>query len=244
MHDAVEVDELVVVRGRQEVLHGISLQVRRGEVTGVLGPSGGGKTTLLRAVVGVQRTHRGTVRVLGEPAGSARLRRRVGYVTQAPSVYTDLTVSQNARYFAAVLGTDARAGDEAVAAVGLGGARDQLIGTLSGGQRGRASLACALVGRPEVLVLDEPTVGLDPLLREDLWALFHRLAAEGTTLLVTSHVMDEASRCDRLVLLRDGTVIADDTPAGLRERSGRPDLDEAFLQLVRRHEREQRGVVA
>ncbi len=232
----VMVEDLVVVRGSREVLHDISLRVHGGEVTGVLGPSGSGKTTLLRAIVGVQRTKRGTVRVLGTPAGTARLRRRVGYVTQAPSVYADLTVSQNARYFAAVLGAGTQAADEAVDSVGLTAARDQLVATLSGGQRSRASLACALVGRPEVLVLDEPTVGLDPVLREELWALFHRLAAEGATVLVTSHVMDEAGRCDRLVLLREGAVIADDTPAGLRQRTGTPDLDEAFLRLVRRSE--------
>jgi len=154
-------------------------------------------------------------------------------VTQAPSVYADLTVLQNARYFAAVLGASTQAADEAVRAVGLERARDQLVSTLSGGQRGRASLACALVGRPEVLVLDEPTVGLDPVLREELWALFHRIAADGTAVLVTSHVMDEAARCDRLVLLREGVVIADDTPDGLRRRTGTADLDQAFLRLVR-----------
>ncbi len=242
--DAVVVEDLVVERGRRRVLHGISLRVAPGEVAGVLGPSGGGKTTLLRAVVGVQRTTSGTVQVLGQPAGTASLRPRVGYVTQAPSVYADLTVLQNARYFAAVLGASAQAADDAVRAVGLEQARGQLVSTLSGGQRGRASLACALVGRPEVLVLDEPTVGLDPVLREELWALFHRIAADGTAVLVTSHVMDEAARCDRLVLLREGVVVADDTPDGLRHRTGTPDLDQAFLRLVRELGSEQLEVSA
>jgi ABC-2 type transport system ATP-binding protein len=242
--DAVVVDDLVVERGRRRVLHGISMRVAKGEVAGVLGPSGGGKTTLLRAVVGVQRTSGGTVQVLGQPAGSAALRPRVGYVTQAPSVYADLTVLQNARYFAAVVGASAQAAVDAVRAVGLEQARDQLVGTLSGGQRGRASLACALVGRPEVLVLDEPTVGLDPVLREELWELFHRIAADGTAVLVTSHVMDEAARCDRLVLLREGVVIADDTPDGLRRRTDTADLDQAFLRLVRELGTEQMEVPA
>lgn len=242
--NAVLVRELFVERGGRRVLHGISMRVATGEVAGVLGPSGGGKTTLLRAVVGVQRTSGGTVQVLGQPAGTASLRPRVGYVTQAPSVYADLTVLQNARYFAAVLGASTQAADEAVRAVGLERARDQLVSTLSGGQRGRASLACALVGRPEVLVLDEPTVGLDPVLREELWALFHRIAADGTAVLVTSHVMDEAARCDRLVLLREGVVIADDTPDGLRRRTGTADLDQAFLRLVRELGTEQLEVSA
>ena len=241
---AVRVEDLVVDRGGRRVLHGIGLRVAAGEVTGVLGPSGGGKTTLLRAIVGVQRTAGGTVEVLGMPAGSASLRRRVGYVTQAPSVYGDLTVQQNARYFAAVLGAPTQSADRAVRAVGLEQARHQLVNTLSGGQRGRASLACALVGQPEVLVLDEPTVGLDPVLREELWALFHQISTEGTAVLVTSHVMDEAARCDRLVLLREGVVIADDTPDGLRRRTGTADLDQAFLRLVRQLSTEQLEVPA
>ena len=230
---AVVVEDLVVARGRRRVLHGVSMRVAQGEVAGVLGPSGGGKTTLLRSVVGVQHTSGGTVHVLGLPAGSAALRPRVGYVTQAPSVYADLTVRQNARYFAAVRGASTQAADDAVRAVALEEARDQLVSNLAGGQRGRASLACALVGRPDVFVLDEPTVGLDPVLREELWALFHRIAADGTAVLVTSHVMDEAARCDRLVLLREGVVIADDTPDGLRQRTGTADLEHAFLRLVR-----------
>jgi ABC-2 type transport system ATP-binding protein len=229
---AVEVDDLVVRRGGREVLHHLSCQVPDGAVTGLLGPSGGGKTTLMRAIVGVQKTQSGRVSVLGEPAGSPRLRARVGYVTQAPSVYGDLTVTQNARYFAALTGCGASAADQAVHTVGLDDHRDRLVATLSGGQRSRASLACALVGDPKLLVLDEPTVGVDPVLRVELWALFHDLAARGVTVLVSSHVMDEATRCDRLLLVRQGRLIADDTPDAVRARTGTDDLEEAFLRLI------------
>jgi ABC-2 type transport system ATP-binding protein len=233
MDSAVSVTDLVVDRGSRRVLDGISFTVPPGQVTGLLGASGSGKTTLMRALVGVQKVRSGTVTVLGEPAGSAALRARVGYVTQAPSVYADLSVRENARYFAALQGVDAATADRAVADVGLADAAGQLVADLSGGQRGRASLACALVGSPEFLVLDEPTVGLDPVLRVELWEHFHALARAGTTLLVSSHVMDEAGRCDRLLLLRDGTLLADSTPAQLRADSGTDDLEDAFLRLVR-----------
>lgn len=233
MDEAIAVRDLVVERGGRRVLHGVSADVPRGSVTGLLGPSGSGKTTLLRAVVGVQVLGAGSVTVLGRPAGSPELRRRVGYLTQAPSVYADLTVRENARYFAALHGRGRAEADQAVADVGLGSATGQLVGTLSGGQRSRASLACALVGEPELLVLDEPTVGQDPVLRADLWARFHAMAAAGTTLLVSSHVMDEAARCDRLLLIREGRLIADDTPDAVRAAAGTDDLDEAFLRLIR-----------
>jgi ABC-2 type transport system ATP-binding protein len=229
---AVEVRRLVVERGGRRVLHGIDCVVPTGSITGLLGPSGGGKSTLMRAIVGVQRVAGGAVTVLGRPAGSAALRSTVGYVTQAPSVYRDLTARANARYFAAVAGVPARAADEALAAVGLGDAADSLVGRMSGGQGARVSLACALLSGPELLVLDEPTVGLDPVLRRDLWALFAEMAAGGTTLLVSSHVMDEAGRCEQLLLLRDGRLVADDTPAAIRARTGEDDLEQAFLRLI------------
>ncbi|MFI7427086.1 ABC transporter ATP-binding protein [Micromonospora sp. NPDC049836] len=238
MDDAVSVRDLVVDRGRRRVLQGISCAVPRGTVTGLLGPSGSGKTTLMRAIVGVQRVSAGTVTVLGRPAGAADLRRRVGYLTQAPSVYADLTVRENARYFAALHGRDHAHADRTVADVGLAGAAGQLVGNLSGGQRSRASLACALVGDPELVILDEPTVGQDPVLRADLWARFHAMAAGGTTLLVSSHVMDEAGRCDRLLLIRDGRLVADDTPAAVRASTGVADLEEAFLRLIKASEQE------
>jgi ABC-2 type transport system ATP-binding protein len=232
MDNAIEVDRLVVRRGKREVLHGLTCTVPRGRVTGLLGPSGSGKTTLMRCIVGVQRVESGEVRVLGEPAGTPVLRRRTGYLTQAPSVYADLTVRENARYFASLYGMGATAADRAIADVGLTEAAGQLVGTLSGGQHARASLACALVGSPELLVLDEPTVGQDPVLRNELWQRFHALADAGTTIIVSSHVMDEAARCHRLLLIRDGELISDDTPDAVRAAAGTDDLDEAFLRLV------------
>ncbi|MGQ0841396.1 ABC transporter ATP-binding protein [Actinokineospora sp.] len=232
-NSAVAVDGLRVVRGGREVLRDIGFEVPRGSVTGLLGPSGCGKTTLMRALVGVQVVAGGRVEVLGRPAGHPTLRDRIGYATQNPAVYADLTVAECLRYFAAVLKAPAADVPRVLADVDLVPQADQLVGKLSGGQRGRASLAVALLGSPELLVLDEPTVGLDPVLRDDLWALFHRLADGGTTLIVSSHVMDEAARCGRLLLLREGVLLADDTPDGLRAATGRADLEQAFLHLVR-----------
>jgi len=230
----VEIANLVVDRGRRRVLHGVTTAVAGSSVTGLLGPSGCGKTTLLRAVVGVQRVTSGEVRVLDLPAGSPALRASVGYVTQAPSVYGDLSVRENLRYFAALYGAPPSAVDVALRDVGLAERGDSLVRALSGGQRARVSLASALVTSPAVLVLDEPTVGLDPVLRRDLWQLFHSLAAAGATLIVSSHVMDEAGRCDRLLLMRDGRLLADEAPGALRERTGDDDLEQAFLHLVER----------
>jgi len=201
-------------------------------VTGLLGPSGSGKSTLMRALVGVQVVAGGRVTVLGDAAGSASLRRRVGYLTQAPSVYSDLSVRENLRYFARLLSATEAQIDEAIEAVALGSFSARIVDRLSGGQRARVSLATALLGRPELLILDEPTVGLDPVLRRDLWDLFHRLADDGGTLVVSSHVMDEADRCDELLLLRDGALIATGTPAQLRARTGAEALDDVFLRLV------------
>lgn len=214
------------------MLHGLTFAIERGVVCGLLGPSGGGKTTLMRAVVGVQAGVRGRIDVLGEPAGSPSLRRRVGYVTQSPAVYGDLSVRANLEYFAAVLGAERTRVEQVLADVSLTDAADQTVRTLSGGQRARVSLAAALIGAPELLVLDEPTVGLDPVLRRDLWALFGALAKDGTTLLVSSHVMDEAARCDRLLLLRAGRLVADDTLDALLERTGTTDVEAAFLSLA------------
>ena len=232
---AIHTDQLRVRRGRKEILHGISFDVPQGALVGLLGPSGSGKTTLMRALVGVQREVSGVVSVLGHPAGSPILRHRIGYVTQEASVYDDLTVRQNLDYFAAILHAERSDVDRAIDSTDLGEQANQLVGSLSGGQLSRASLAAALLGSPELLVLDEPTVGLDPVLRVELWSLFRRLAEAGTTLLVSSHVMDEATRCDRLVLLREGEILADDTPAGLLERTGASDAEGAFLSLIRHH---------
>jgi ABC-2 type transport system ATP-binding protein len=222
----------VVERGGNRVVPGISLEIERGVVTGLLGPSGSGKSTLLRALVGVQIVKSGSVEVLGEPAGSPDLRRRVGYMTQASSVYGDLSVRENLLYFARVLGASRESADAILERVELSEMSGRLVGRLSGGQRARVSLAAALLAEPELLVLDEPTVGLDPVLRRDLWDFFHSLAESGTTLLVSSHVMDEAARCDRLVLLREGSILADLTPEELLQHTAASDLDSAFLSLI------------
>ncbi|MFD5234920.1 ABC transporter ATP-binding protein [Streptomyces qaidamensis] len=237
---AVHAENLTVTRGARTVLRDLGFTVPRGQITGLLGPSGCGKSTLMRALVGTQAKVTGTLDVLGHPAGHPSLRTRIGYVTQAPSVYDDLTVRQNLDYFAAILdpgrpAADRRAADvtRAIADVDLTTHADALAGNLSGGQRNRVSLAVALLGSPELLVLDEPTVGLDPVLRRDLWNLFHDIATgRGATLLVSSHVMDEAERCHRLLLMREGRLLADDTPDALRTRTGAATVEEAFLHLV------------
>ncbi|MBP1821459.1 ABC transporter ATP-binding protein [Mycobacterium sp. OAE908] len=230
---AIDIQNLRVVRGKRVALDNISVQIARGTITGLLGPSGCGKTTLMRCIVGTQIIDEGTVAVLGRPAGSADLRHRVGYVTQDPTIYNDLRIVDNVRYFSALYGTDSQAADEAIAAVGLDDHRTALCGNLSGGQRTRVSLACALVSRPELLVLDEPTVGLDPVLRVDLWDQFHQLAKRGTTLVVSSHVMDEADHCGDLLLMREGHLLAHSTPEKLREDTGCQSLEEAFLSVIR-----------
>jgi ABC-2 type transport system ATP-binding protein len=234
---AIAVEGLRVNRGGRDVLHEISFEVQPGRVTGLLGPSGCGKTTLMRSIVGVQIVASGQVSVLGEPAGSPSLRPRVGYVTQAPSVYADLLPRENLEYFARVLGVMPSRVDEVLAAVSLTATADRIVETLSGGQRSRVSLATALLNEPELLVLDEPTVGLDPLLREDLWGMFHGLAERGTTLLVSSHVMDEAARCHDLLLMREGRILAQPTPQELRERTGEDDMGRAFLKMIEEDER-------
>ncbi|MER5598942.1 ABC transporter ATP-binding protein [Streptomyces sp. NPDC002265] len=237
---AIRAEALTVLRGSRSVLRGLDFTVPRGQITGLLGPSGCGKSTLMRAIVGTQAKVTGTLEVLGRPAGHPALRTRIGYVTQAASVYDDLTVRQNLDYFAAILdpgraATDRRRADvtRAIADVDLASHADALAGNLSGGQRNRVSLAVALLGAPELLVLDEPTVGLDPVLRRDLWNLFHHIAASrGATLLVSSHVMDEAERCHRLLLMREGEILADDSPDALRTRTGSETVEAAFLHLV------------
>ncbi|MFF6997771.1 ABC transporter ATP-binding protein [Streptomyces sp. NPDC008313] len=237
---AVRAEGLTVVRGNRTVLRGLDFAVPRGQITGLLGPSGCGKSTLMRATVGTQAKVSGTLEVLGRPAGDPALRSRIGYVTQAPSVYDDLSVRQNLEYFAAVLDPGRAAAGRrhehvtrAIADVDLTSHADALAGNLSGGQRNRVSLAVALLGSPELLVLDEPTVGLDPVLRRDLWNLFHSIAADrGATLLVSSHVMDEAERCHRLLLMREGRILADDTPDALRDSTGSDTVEAAFLRLV------------
>lgn len=229
---AVAASALTVVRGHVPVLRELDFAIPAGRITGLLGPSGSGKTTLMRAIVGVQRIASGSVRVLGQTAGSRQLRHQVGYVTQSPSVYPDLSVEGNVRYFGAMHRQGAADAAEAIAAVGLERQARQKTVDLSGGQLSRVSLACALVARPRLLVLDEPTVGLDPVLRADLWGRFRAMAAQGTTLLVSSHVMEEASHCESLLLLREGRLLAQLTPAELSRRGHSADLEKAFLHII------------
>ncbi|MGB9222454.1 ABC transporter ATP-binding protein [Mycobacterium sp.] len=230
---AVNVEHLQVVRGKRPALQDFSVQIKRGSITGMLGPSGCGKTTLIRCIVGTQVVTSGTVTVLGKPAGSAVLRRRVGYMPQDPTIYDDVRIVDNVRYFASLYGFDSGAADTAIERVGLTDHRTSFCGNLSGGQRTRVSLACALVCQPELLVLDEPTVGLDPVLRADLWEQFVELARAGTTLLVSSHVMDEADHCGDLLLMREGSLVAHTTPTQLRKDTGCTSLEDAFLSIIR-----------
>ncbi|PKQ18815.1 MAG: multidrug ABC transporter ATP-binding protein [Actinobacteria bacterium HGW-Actinobacteria-8] len=232
---AISIRALHVIRGGNEVLPHIDLDVPRGQIVGLLGPSGGGKTTLMRAIVGAQIVAGGSVEVLGHPAGSPVIRRRIGYVTQAPSIYPDLTARENLAYFAKTLGTGADDVASTLRQIGLTDVADRPVSTLSGGQESRVSLGAALVGDPELLVLDEPTVGLDPALRRDLWALFHELRDSGKTVLVSSHVMDEATRCDRLVFLRNGQILADDTYENILADTHTENADAAFLALTDRN---------
>ena len=230
----VQIRNLTVRRGKRVILEGLSCEMEAGTITGLLGPSGAGKTTLIRAIVGVQRIASGTITVLGQPAGSAGLRSRTGYMTQSPAVYADLTVQENVAYFAAIAGASPARVAAAIDDVGLTAAAHQVTATLSGGQRSRVSLACSAIGNPDLLVLDEPTVGQDPLLREEIWDSLRRRAAAGATVLVSSHVMDEAGRCDRLLLLRDGALLTAGTPASIMADSGESTMDAAFLTLIRR----------
>jgi ABC-2 type transport system ATP-binding protein len=233
---AISIEHLRVIRGKRPALQDFSVQIGRGSITGLLGPSGCGKTTLMRCIVGTQIVtghSKGTVTVLGQPAGCAELRRRVGYLPQDPTIYNDLRIIDNVRYFAALYGFDSQAADAAIERVGLTDHRTAYCGNLSGGQRTRVSLACALVCQPALLVLDEPTVGLDPVLRVDLWEQFIDLSRAGTTLLVSSHVMDEADHCGDLLLMREGHLVAHTTPARLREDTGCTSLEDAFLSIIK-----------
>lgn len=238
---AVDISHLRVIRGKRPALHDFSVRIARGSVAGLLGPSGCGKTTLMRCIVGTQLIASGTVRVLGLPAGSAPLRQRIGYLPQDPTIYNDLRIIDNVRYFASLYGFENRAAESAIDRVGLSDHSTAYCGNLSGGQRTRVSLACALVCQPELLVLDEPTVGLDPVLRADLWEQFTDLARAGTTLLVSSHVMDEADHCGDLLLMREGYLVTQTTPTRLREDTGCTSLEQAFLSIIRESTKRQAG---
>jgi len=235
--DAVGGTGLQVFKNKKPILGALDFSIQKGTLTGLIGPSGSGKTTLMRAIVGVQRLTKGELRVLGLQAGDARLRNQIGYVTQTPSVYGDLTVEQNLRYFATIARVGRLVVDQVIETVHLTDQRSQIVDTLSGGQKARVSLAVALLGDPELLVLDEPTVGLDPVLREELWALFKDLADDGKTLLISSHVMDEAERCDQLILLRDGKLLWNDSKRALLQKTSTNDVGSAFIATVTGRER-------
>lgn len=228
----VEVSDLGVKKGEKVLLESVTFTLEPGTITGLLGPSGAGKTTLMRVIMGIQIASSGEVTVLGKKAGSKANRSRIGYVTQAPSVYPDLTVWQNLSYFAKLIGVDKKAVSAAIKKVNLQGKEKQLIATMSGGERTRVSLAVALLGDPELLVLDEPTVGLDPLLRRDLWKIFKEMAKAGKTLLISSHVMDEAANCQQLLLVRDGNLLWNDSQKELLSSTKKTSVEEAFIELM------------
>ncbi|MFA5919506.1 MAG: ABC transporter ATP-binding protein [Candidatus Nanopelagicaceae bacterium] len=232
MSESVSILNLKVVRDKKTIIPNLNMNVGPGIIAGILGPSGSGKTTIFRSIVGVQQTQAGTITVLGQPAGAKDLRTRIGYFTQSASIYSDLTCLENLHYFARLLGDSEISVKEVIDLVDLRKNRKQIAASLSGGERARLALATALLGKPELLILDEPTVGLDPVLRRDLWDLFHRLADQGKTLLISSHVMDEADRCDILFLLRDGKVLASGTPQGLKTETGKDEMEDVFISLV------------
>ena len=233
MDTAIEIKNLkVVLGGSFTALHNISVDLPAGKVIGFIGPSGAGKTTLIRSIIGRQKISAGSITISGAPAGSAKLRSDIGYMPQEPAAYSDLTVRQNLRYFAKMRGLDKDAAETVIKEVRLDRQAGQLASTLSGGQKSRVSLAIALLGKPRLLVLDEPTVGVDPVLRRQLWQLFKGLADGGATLIVSSHVMDEAGRCDDLLLIRGGKVLAHDSPEGFRERTKSQTVEQGFLKLV------------
>jgi ABC-2 type transport system ATP-binding protein len=232
-HEAVvEATDLTITRGKIRALDGVTFALTPGKITGLIGPSGSGKTTLMRAIVGAQAITSGKLTVLGQTAGSKGLRRHIGYVTQSPAVYDDLSARQNLQYFASILGAPKSSVDHVLKIVDLQLQSGQLVSAMSGGQQARVSLGVALLHDPALLVLDEPTVGLDPVLRKHLWELFNQLAAEGRTLLISSHVMDEAEQCADLLLLRDGKVLNDSSRQELLHRTGTKTVHEAFLKLA------------
>lgn len=234
---SIKASGLVVAKEHETILNDLSFSVAAGSITGLIGPSGSGKTTLMRAIAGVQKVQAGQLEILGQAAGSNKLRRRLGYMAQSSSVYGDLSVIQNLRYFATLMRTDKSEAERVIEKVQLGDHRNSLVKQLSGGQQARVSLGIALLGDPELLILDEPTVGLDPLLRRELWELFEDLAAKGRTLLVSSHVMDEAERCRDLLLLRNGELLWHDTKDHLLDATGAATVEDAFVRMVSKEAR-------
>jgi len=232
---AVDVADVSKSFGALKALNRVTLRVRQGEIYGLLGPNGAGKTTLIRLICGLLEAHAGTVSVLGRRMPEIGVLRHIGYMTQQAALYPSISVEENVRFFAAINGVEDGV-KEALDLVQLYDRRGSVVSTLSGGMRQRCSLACALVHKPELLLLDEPTVGVDPQLRVQFWDYFRRMAGEGTTLIVSSHVMDEADRCERLGLIQYGRLLAEGTPAEIRDLGGSQNLEEAFLALAGRRE--------
>lgn len=234
MDFAAQLIDVSVKRGRGQVLQHLNLDLRAGQIIGLLGPSGSGKSTIMRTLVGVQSKVEGQVKVLGQAAGSSGLATRVAYATQSSSVFDDISLRDNLVYAIKMLGAPKDRIAQVIAEVGLQGFEKRIVSTLSGGERNRVSLAMAMVGSPEFLILDEPTVGLDPVLRADIWSIFRTLANSGKTLLVSSHVMDEAERCDSLVFVRDGKILASGTLKDILNSTHTKSAEDAFLALARR----------
>ncbi len=232
MQTAVRLEGVNVAIGKTPILSDISLALPRGQIIGLLGPSGAGKTTLIRTIIGRQRISGGSAEILDEAPTSSNLRKQLGYMTQGSAFYDDLTTRQNLAYFATMRGAPASEVDEILEAVELSAQAKQLATTLSGGQRSRLSLAIALLGKPQLLLLDEPTVGVDPVLRRQLWKLFRQLSGDGATVIISSHIMDEAELCDSLILLRKGRVLAQGSPRELCQETQTDSVEEAFLQLA------------
>lgn len=227
---AVGVEAVSKSFGAIRAVQRVTLDVPSGQTFGLLGPSGCGKTTLIRLILGLLTPAGGSVSVLGEDMPSRRIMQHVGYMPQSSALYDDLTVAENVAFFASLYGVQSRAAIvEAVELMELGDRMHSPVRTLSAGMKQRVSLACALVHRPRLLLLDEPTVGLDPRLRANFWRHFRRLNEGGVTIIASTHVMDEAEHCHRLALMREGRLLVEGTPGELRERAAASTLEEAFL---------------
>lgn len=238
---AISVEDLSVILGGKFIaIKNLDVDFEKGKIAGVIGPSGAGKTTLIRAIVGRQKIANGKITVFGMPAGSRKLRQEVSYMTQGLSVYPDLTVEQNLYYFASMFGVRRKDMqkmiDDILHAVDMTKKSKELVSNLSGGQKQRVSLATSLIGSPNLMILDEPTVGLDPVLRDQIWKLFRELTSKGVTIIISSHVMDEAERCDDLLLIRDGKLLAHGSPAEICQRTNTRTVEQGFLKLVRDRE--------
>lgn len=231
----VETEGLARSFGGRAVLDGITLRIGRGELFGLLGPSGSGKTTLIKLLTGIDRADAGTVRLLGETMPKLSMLSRFGYMAQADALYGELTAKENLQFFASLYGLSGARRNERIqavmAVVDLLPHLNKPVSAYSGGMKRRLSLAIALLHEPELLVLDEPTVGIDPVLRQSIWKELLALRDNGTTILLTTHVMDEADKCDRIGLIRDGRLTAVDTPEALKARSGTRTIEDAFIAL-------------